>query len=326
MTDLKSVPVLVSGEMNPPTLEILRGLFDVRYLPDGAIDRLGDEERAAIQGVALRGGFTPAKMHLLPNLEIVASFGVGYDGVDAGHAAGHGIAVTNTPDVLNDEVADTAVALLLNTVRELPKAEAYLRAGRWAAEGDYPLTRTTLRERSIGIMGLGRVGLAVARRLEAFGVSIAYHNRSKRDDVAYAYHPTLEALATAVDTLVIVAPGGSSTDKAVNAAVLKALGPDGVLINVGRGTVVDEEALIAALQDGTIRAAGLDVFAREPHVPQALLDAGNAVLLPHVGSGSVHTRNAMGDLLTENLKAWFEGRRPPTLVPEAVEAGILQRR
>ena len=326
MTDLKSVPVLVSGEMNPPTLEILRGLFDVRYLPDGAIDRLGDEERAAIKGVALRGGFTPAKMHLLPNLEIVASFGVGYDGVDAGHAAGHGIAVTNTPDVLNDEVADTAVALLLNTVRELPKAEAYLRAGRWAAEGDYPLTRTTLRERSIGIMGLGRVGLAVARRLEAFGVSIAYHNRSKRDDVAYAYHPTLEALATAVDTLVIVAPGGSSTDKAVNAAVLKALGPDGVLINVGRGTVVDEEALIAALQDDTIRAAGLDVFAREPHVPQALLDAGNAVLLPHVGSGSVHTRNAMGDLLTENLKAWFEGRRPPTLVPEAVEAGILQRR
>lgn len=326
MTDLKTVRVLVSGEMNPPTLEILKDLFDVRYLPDGAIDSLSEEERAAIKGVALRGGFTPAKMHLLPNLEIIASFGVGYDGVDAVHAAGHGIAVSNTPDVLSDEVADTAVALLLNTVRELPKAEAYLRAGDWVAKGDYPLTRTTLRGRSIGIMGLGRVGLAVAKRLEAFGVNIAYYNRSKRDDVAYAYHPSLEALATAVDTLVIVAPGGSSTDKAVNATVLKALGPDGVLINVGRGTVVDEEALIAALKDGTIRAAGLDVFAREPNVPQGLLEAENAVLLPHVGSGSVHTRNAMGDLLVENLKAWFEGRQPPTLVPEVVKAGVSTRR
>ena len=326
MTDLKTIPVLVSGELNPPTVEILRGLFDIRYLPSGAIDGLSEAERAAICGVALRGGFTPEKMHLLPNVEIIASFGVGYDGIDAGHAAGHGIAVTNTPDVLNDEVADTAVALLLNTVRELPKAEAYLRAGDWVAKGDYPLTRTTLRGRSIGIMGLGRVGLAVATRLEAFGVSIAYHNRSKRDDVAYAYYPTLEALAAAVDTLVIVAPGGSSTDKAVNGTVLKALGPDGVLINVGRGTVVDEEALIAALKEGTIRAAGLDVFAREPNVPQGLLDAENAVLLPHVGSGSAHTRNAMGNLVVENLKAWFEGKRPPTLVPEAVKAGILQRR
>jgi lactate dehydrogenase-like 2-hydroxyacid dehydrogenase len=326
MTDLKTIPVLVSGEMNPPTLEILKGLFDISYVPDGAIDGLDDAERSAIKGVALRGGLTAAKMHLLPNLEIVASFGVGYDGVDAVHAAGHGIAVTNTPDVLSDEVADTAVALLLNTVRELPKAEAYLRAGQWAAKGDYPLTRTTLRNRSIGIMGLGRVGLAVAKRLEGFGVSIAYHNRSRRDDVAYAYHPTLEGLAAAVDTLVIVAPGGSSTDKAVNMAVLRALGPDGVLINVGRGTVVDEDALIAALKDGTIRAAGLDVFAREPHVPQGLLDAENAVLLPHVGSGSAHTRNAMGDLLVENLTAWFEGREPPTLVPEAVNAGISQRR
>jgi lactate dehydrogenase-like 2-hydroxyacid dehydrogenase len=194
------------------------------------------------------------------------------------------------------------------------------------AKGDYPLTRTTLRGRSIGIMGLGRVGLAVAKRLEGFGVSIAYHNRSKRDDVAYSYHPTLEALAAAVDTLVVVAPGGSSTDKAVNGAVLKALGRDGVLINVGRGTVVDEDALIAALQDGTIRAAGLDVFAGEPNVPQALLDADNAVLLPHVGSASVHTRDAMGALLVENLKAWFEGERPPTLVPEAVEAGIVHRK
>lgn len=326
MTDLKSVRVLVSGKLHAPTLERLRSVFDVHYLPDGAIDAMSEAERAAVRGVALRGGMTPAKLALLPNAEIVASFGVGYDGIDAADAAEKGVAVANTPDVLNDEVADTAVALLLNTVRELPKAEAYLRAGDWVSKGDYPLTRMTLRGRRIGIMGLGRVGLAVAKRLEAFGVSIAYHNRSQRNDVPYAYHPTLTALAEAVDTLVIVAPGGSSTDKAVNDTVLKALGPDGVLINVGRGTVVDEAALISALQDGTIRAAGLDVFAHEPKVPQALLDADNAVLLPHVGSASVHTRDAMGDLLADNLVAWFEGRHPPTLVPESEKAGLSPRR
>lgn len=325
MTATKTVPVLVPGRMNPDTLATLQDRFDLRHRQGQAIETLSDTERAEIRAVALMGVFTAEMMKQLPNLEIIAHFGVGYDGVDAVYAAANGIMVTNTPDVLTDEVADTTIGLLLNTVRELSRAEVYLRAGHWEKNGNYRLTPTTLRGRSVGIMGLGRIGLAIARRLEGFGVSIAYHNRSARDDVAYAYHPTLEALAAAVDTLIIAAPGGGSTDKAVDAAVLEALGPDGVLINIGRGTVVDEDALIKALQDGTIRAAGLDVFAREPHVPQALIDLDNAVLLPHVASASVHTRGQMGDLVVRNLEAWFTGRVPETPVPEAVKAGIKQR-
>ncbi|BDA86063.1 dihydrofolate reductase [Aureimonas sp. SA4125] len=325
MTDTKTIPVLIPGRMHAGTLEALQGLFDVRQAQGQPIESLSESERAGIRGVALMGVFTAEMMKLLPNLEIIAHFGVGYDGVDAGYAAANGIMVTNTPDVLTDEVADTTIGLLLNTVRELSRAEAYLRAGNWEKNGNYPLTKTTLRGRSVGIMGLGRIGLAIARRLEGFGVPIAYYNRSERDDVAYAYHPDLKSLAAAVDTLIVAAPGGAGTDKAVDAAVLAALGPDGVLINIGRGTVVDEDALIAALQNGTIRAAGLDVFAREPHVPQALIDLDNAVLLPHVASASEHTRQQMGNLVIQNLEAWFSGRPPATPVPEAVKAGLERR-
>lgn len=326
MTDLKTVAVLVPGRMNPDTLETLQQTFDLRELKGQAIGTLSEAERTEIRAVAVMGGFTADMMKQLPNLEIVANFGVGYDGVDSAHAAANSIMVTNTPDVLTEEVADTALGLLLNTVRELPRAEAYLRAGRWEKEGAYPITRTTLRGRSVGIMGLGRIGLAIARRLEAFGVEVAYFNRTRRDDVSYAYHPSLEALAAAVDTLIIAAPGGAATDKAVNAPILAALGSDGVLINIGRGTTVDEEALVAALSDGTILAAGLDVFSREPHVPPALLDLPNVVLLPHVASASRHTRNAMGNLVIENLDAWFSGRQAVTPVPECVRAGISNKR
>ena len=174
----------------------------------------------------------------------------------------------------------------------------------------------TLRGRRAGIFGMGRIGLAIARRLEAFGLSVAYHNRRQVEGVPYAYHPTLIGLAHAVDTLISVAPGGAATEKAVNAEVLAALGPNGVFVNIGRGSTVDEEALIAALAKGVIRAAGLDVFAREPHVPQALIDLPNASLLPHVGSASVHTRNAMADLVVDNLISWFSGKGPLTPVPE----------
>ncbi len=251
-----------------------------------------------------------------PNLEIIANFGVGYDAVDARHAGESGVMVTNTPDVLTEEVADTAVGLLLNTVREFSKAEKWLRDGNWVAKGGYRLTPGTLRGRKVGIFGLGRIGLAIARRLEAFGLPIAYHNRRPADGVAYAYYPSLVALAEAVDTLISVAPGGAATEKAVNAEVLKALGPDGVFINIGRGSTVDEAALAAALADRTIFAAGLDVFADEPRVPQALLDADNACLLPHVGSASVHTRRAMADLCVDNLVSWFSEGRALTPVGE----------
>ncbi|WP_407922257.1 2-hydroxyacid dehydrogenase [Aureimonas psammosilenae] len=317
--DLKSVAVLVTRDFNPDTLAELQETFDVLSSIGQPIDALSREERARVRGAAVAGRFTAANMDALPNLEIIAHFGVGYDGVDAGAAAERGIMVTNTPDVLTEEVADTALGLLINTVRELSASEVHLRQGRWP-ERPYRLTPLTLRGRRVGILGLGRIGLAIAKRVEAFGLTIAYHNRSQRSDVSYEYHPDLKSLASAVDTLIVAAPGGESTIGAVNAEVLKALGPDGVLINIGRGTVVDETALIAALKDGTIAAAGLDVFEREPHVPQELIDLPNAVLLPHVASASRGTRRAMGRVVIDNLTAWFDGKPPVTPVTET--AGV----
>ncbi|MFC6772930.1 2-hydroxyacid dehydrogenase [Methylobacterium gregans] len=269
-----------------------------------------------IRGLAV-GAQTPvdaALMDRLPNLEIIANFGVGYDTVDARAAAARGIVVTNTPDVLTDEVADLTLGLLLATLRRIPQAERYLRAGRWP-EAPFPLS-PSLRGRRIGILGLGRIGQAIARRLEGFGVAIAYHGRSRQADVPYAYHPTLLGLAEAVHVLIVVAPGGPETAGLIDAAVLRALGPEGVLINVARGSLVDEAALAAALREGTIQAAGLDVFAKEPHVPAELIGLDNAVLLPHVGSASHHTRAAMGQLVVDNLLSWFEGRGPLTPVAE----------
>jgi lactate dehydrogenase-like 2-hydroxyacid dehydrogenase len=227
--------------------------------------------------------------------------------------------VTNTPDVLTEEVADTTIGLLINTVREMYAAEKWLRDGDWVENGNYRLSRLTLRGRSVGIFGMGRIGRAVARRLEAFGLPIAYHNRRKVEGLAYEYHATLKGLAEAVDTLICIAPGGAATEKAINAEVLSALGSNGVFVNIGRGSAVDEAALAAALESGTIAAAGLDVFADEPNVPQALLDASNTSLLPHVGSASEHTRRAMADLCVDNLVAWFTERRPLTPVPETVK-------
>ncbi len=204
-------------------------------------------------------------------------------------------------------------------MRELYGAEKWLRDGNWVKKGNYRLSRLTLRGRRVGIFGMGRIGLAVAHRLEAFGLPIAYHNRRKVEGLAYEYHATLRSLAEAVDTLICVAPGGAATEKAVNAEILSALGSNGVLINIGRGSVVDEAALATALQHGTIAAAGLDVFADEPNVPRALLDAPGASLLPHVGSASGHTRRAMADLCVDNLVSWFTERRPLTPVQETID-------
>ena len=222
--------------------------------------------------------------------------------------------MTNTPDVLTDEVADLAVGLLIATVRQLPQVDRYLREGRWL-EKAYPLT-ATLRGRKVGILGLGRIGKAVAKRLEAFGLPISYHGRNKQADVPYTYYPTLTELAAAVDVLVSVAPGSAETDKIVNAEVFRALGPDGIFVNVGRGSVVDEPALIEALRSKTIRSAGLDVFTDEPRVPKELIDMEHVVLLPHVGSASVETRRAMGQLVVDNLASWFDGKGPLTPVAE----------
>jgi lactate dehydrogenase-like 2-hydroxyacid dehydrogenase len=323
--DLGSVSVLVAGKLHEHAVSRIRETF--RLVTIDRIDPalITAEMRETVRGVAaapvVGGSFVgPQFLKALPNVEIVANFGVGYDGVDAAYAGKHGMMVTNTPDVLSEEVADSTVGLLISTIREFPSAEAWLRAGNWVSKGHYRVTPLTLRERRIGIFGLGRIGLAVARRLEAFGLPIAYHNRRRVDGVSYTYHSTLKALAEAVDTLICVAPGGAATEKAINAEILAALGPNGVLVNIGRGSVVDEAALAAALKNGTIAAAGLDVFADEPNVPQALLDAPNTVLLPHVGSASVHTRRAMADLCVDNLVSWFSEGRALTPVPET--AGV----
>lgn len=312
--------VLLAGKVHPRVRERVEAQFDAVSIDKADAGMMSEEARNRIRGIASATVISADFIDSLPNLEVIANFGVGYDAVDAAHAATRNVMVTNTPDVLSDEVADTTVGLLLNTLRELPKAEAYLRAGRWAAEGAYPMTSLSLRGRTIGIFGLGRIGLAIAKRLEAFGLPIHYHTRTQRSDVTYTWHAKLIDMASVVDTMIVIVPGGAATENAVNAVVLKALGPQGVLISVGRGTTIDEPALIAALADRTIAAAGLDVFANEPHVPQALMDLPNACLLPHVASASVATRNAMADLVVDNLAEWLAGRPAVTPVPEC--AGI----
>lgn len=313
---MSRIAVLVPGKMHDRVLAQLKDRFEVITVDRDETLKLDAETVKRIRGVAVSGAFPAAWFEQLPSIEIVASFGVGYDGIDAKLAGSKGIIVTNTPDVLNDEVADTAIALLLNTIREIPKAENWLRDGNWKPGASYPLTRFSLKGRHVGLYGLGRIGLEIAKRLEPFKVKISYHTRSRHADAPYDYQPTLKGLAEAVDTLIAIVPKTPQTHKTINAEVLSALGPDGVLVNVGRGWTVDEDDLIAALNAGTIGAAGLDVFYDEPNVPAGLLAAPNTVLLPHVASASVPTRNAMADLVAANLITWFEQGKPVTPVAE----------
>jgi lactate dehydrogenase-like 2-hydroxyacid dehydrogenase len=312
---LKDVKILVSGSAPPRIAEGVAAHFTPQ--PWGHAD--GDVG-PGIRGVAASGGTVDAAlMDRLPDLEVVANYGVGYDNIDAAEAGRRGIVVTNTPDVLNEEVADTAMGLLLCAVRQFPQADAFLRAGKWL-QGPFPLS-ATLRGRRMGILGLGRIGKAIARRAEAFGITIAYHGRTRQPDVPYAYYPTLVGMAEEVDILLVITPGGAETRHLVNAEVLRALGPTGVLINVARGSVVDEQALIKALRDRTILTAGLDVFENEPQVPSELIAMDHVVLLPHLGSASTHTRDAMGQLVVDNLVSWFSGKGPLTPVKETPWTG-----
>ena len=256
-----------------------------------------------------------AFMRRFPKLQIISSFGVGYDHIDAKAAAAHSVIVTNTPEVLTEEVADTAIALLLCTVREFPQAERYLRAGKWLQK-TYPLTKGTLRNRTVGIVGMGAIGQAIARRLDAFGVPVVYHARQQRPQLRYRHYPKLIDMARDVDTLMVIVPGGPATANMINAEVLNALGANGILINMARGSVVDEPALIKALAEKRILAAGLDVFANEPEVPQELIAMDNVVLFPHVGSASVYTRDRMDQLVVDNIAAWATGKPPLTPVAE----------
>jgi lactate dehydrogenase-like 2-hydroxyacid dehydrogenase len=306
-----AMPLIVEGIDKNFTLH---KLFEAKDR-DAMIAELGPRVKAMAAGggghAAIKGDF----MSKFPKLEIISSFGVGYDHIDAKWAGEHGVIVTNTPGVLDDEVADTALGLLLNTVRELPQSERWLRAGKWL-EQPYPLTHGTLRDRIVGIVGMGRIGQAIGKRVEGFGVPVVYHSRNPQKGVSYKHYPDLLAMAKDVDTLIVIVPGGASTKNMINAKVLEALGPRGVLINIARGSVVDEPALIKALANKTIMAAGLDVFAEEPKVPAELIAMDNVVLLPHVGSASHHTRRAMGQLVVDNLLAWSTGKAPLTPVPE----------
>ena len=308
--------LLTVARLAPFLMQPLQGAFTVH-------ERLHDEDPAAFARIApcIRAicGSGESKvsaelMAKLPALEIVSIMGVGYDGVDVAAAKAKGVMVAHTPDVLNDDVADLALALMLNIARRIPQADQYVRQGKWPA-GPMPLARKMSGAR-LGIVGMGRIGQAIAERARAFGMPVAYTARSAKPALPYAFHATPRELAAASDFLVVITPGGAATRKLIDADVLRALGPQGYLINVARGSVVDEAALITALQQGSIAGAALDVFENEPHVPEALRALDNVVLVPHIGSATTQTRHAMAARAFDNLQAHFAGTPLPSPVPE----------
>jgi len=307
--------VLTAAKLWPPMMEALHGAFEVHdrtHLSDPAAFA---QIAPRVRGIAASGeSKVPRELIAqLPALEMISVFGVGYDGVDVAAARERGIAVTHTPNVLNDEVADLAMALVLAVSRRLVEADRYVRGGQWK-NGPMPLARKVSGTR-MGIVGLGRIGQAIARRAEAFGMSIAYTGRNAKPESPYRYFASAEALAAEVEFLVVITPGGAGTRKLIDAKVLAALGKKGYLVNVARGSVVDEAALVEALQNGTIAGAGLDVFENEPHVPEALFALDNVVLVPHIGSATWQTRQAMADLAFGNLRAHFAGEKLLSPVP-----------
>lgn len=311
--------VLLVGPKKPTIVEGLKPAFNLHVLADAADkDAFPASVGPRIRGMAVSVSselVDAALMSKLPRLEIVSTFAVGYDHIDAKWAGAHGIVVTNTPGVLTEEVADTALGLLLCTVRELPKAERFVRSGEWVKRG-YRLTPATLRDRTVGLVGMGAIGQAIARRLDAFKVPVVYHTRRPRPELPYRHYPELLAMARDVDVLLVIVPGGAATANMIDANVLDALGPDGILVNMARGSVVDERALIEALRDKRIMAAGLDVYVNEPEVPKELIAMDHVVLFPHLGSATVATRRAMDQLVVDNLLAWGAGKPPLTPVPE----------
>jgi lactate dehydrogenase-like 2-hydroxyacid dehydrogenase len=312
--------VLQVGPLKPSLAQTLADDYAARVLPDEPAEREaflsshGGEITVVV--TSGRSGVDSELMAALPNLGAVVNFGVGYDTTDVDAAAARGIKVSNTPDVLTDCVADTAVGLMIDTLRQFSAADRYVRAGQWPVAGNYPLTRQ-VSNTQVGIIGLGRIGGAIAQRLTAFGCTISYHNRRPVEGSPYEYVTSPVELAGSVDVLIIAAAGGSGTRGLVDREVLDALGANGYLINIARGSVVDQEALVAALTAGRLAGAGLDVFADEPNVPEALLSMDNVVVLPHVGSGTVETRAAMEQLTLRNLDEFLESGQLVTPVVEA---------
>jgi len=300
--------VLQVGDLKPALTERLLASYDAAVLPGDESQR-GTwlaEHGSTVTAVVTSGrfGVDRALMERLPALTAIVSFGVGYDTIDVAAAAERGVVVSNTPDVLTGCVADTAVGLAIDTMRQLSAADRFVRRGAWAATGDYPLTRQ-VSGTHVGILGLGRIGQGIATRFEGFGCTISYHSRRPVAGSQYSYAPTVVALAKAVDLLVVATSGDRDATHLVDRTVLEALGPDGFLVNVARGWVVDEDALADLLVSGRLAGAGLDVFAREPQVPAALLELDTVVLAPHLGSGTVETRQAMLDLTLANLESWL---------------------
>ena len=312
---MKPVHVLSVAKLSPLFTPQLEQAFEVHLLPE--LDAAGLERVAPLVRAIAGSGDSKVAGELiarLPALELISIMGVGYDGVDVAAANARGVMVTHTPDVLNDDVADLALGLMLCAARQLPAADRYVRSGQWL-RGAMPLARKMSGAR-LGLVGIGRIGQAIAQRALAFGMSVAYTARSARPALPYAYLPTAAALAAQVDFLVVITPGGEGTRKLIDAQVLRALGPKGILVNVARGSVVDQQALIEALEDGTIAGAALDVFEDEPRVPERLLALDKVVLTPHIGSATAATRQAMADLAFNNLAEHFAGRRVLTPVPE----------
>jgi lactate dehydrogenase-like 2-hydroxyacid dehydrogenase len=308
--------ILVTAPLPPFLYEPLKADYRCHdYYQSSHKPGLLAAEGARIRGLVQGGGtMTPAELlDQLPKLEIISVFGVGYDGVPVAYCKQRGLKVTNTPDVLTDDVADVALGLILMSGRGFARLNRFVRAGEW--EKRAPELTTKLAGRKVGILGLGRIGKAIAQRVAAMEMKVAYTGR-KPQDVAHEYVPDLKSLAAAVDFLVVACPGGPATKNIVDAGVLDALGKKGTLVNIARGSIVDEPALVAALKAGTIKGAGLDVFADEPHIPAELLAMDNVVLLPHVGSATRETRQAMGDLCKANLDAYFGGKGVLTLIPE----------
>lgn len=280
---------------------------------DAAITRIAPTCRFAVCSGHWR--YDAAFLDRMPKIEIVANYGVGYDTIDTAELARRGIVATNTPDVLNDEVADTTMALLLAAIRRIPQADRFVREGKWTKSA-FPLSPTLI-GRMVGIVGFGRIGQTIAKRLSSFAIKgIAYHARHPRSGAPYPYYENLVDMARDCDVLIVITPGGSATRHLINREVIEALGPGGCLINVARGSVVDEAALLDCLKSGKLGMAGLDVFENEPQVPADFFTLDNVTLAPHIGSATHHTRDAMGMLVVDNLVAWKEGRAPLTPVPE----------
>lgn len=296
--------------------DMIGAAYDALDLPEDDRPAFLEQHRAEIVAIVCSnwGRVDADLIAALPRLGIIANQGVGYDNIDVAAAIERDVAVSHTPGVLDAAVAETALGLLIATRRRMVEADRFVRAGRWSEE-TFPLTPQVSGSR-VGVLGLGRVGRKIASMLDALDCEVAYHSRHEVSGARYRYHPSATDLAAAVDNLVVIVPGGPATAGLVDRSVLDALGPDGVLVNVARGSVVDEDALLAALAEGRLGAAGLDVFAQEPVVPEALRALDNVVLLPHVGSGTEETRAAMRALTLANLDAWLAGEPLPTPVPE----------